>query len=85
MTDGDDMRDPVAELCRILEEAGARVTMDPARSISLPCVICGEKEKPRDLVRIGTYTRRMGGNIQPGDAIVRPMCARCVELTTDVT
>jgi hypothetical protein len=26
-------------------------------------------------------TRRMGGNLRPGDPIVRPMCKRCEEVT----
>lgn len=72
---------PIATLCKLLEESGARVTLDPHRSTALPCVVCGTSDEPRDLVAIGTYTRRMGGGIEPGDAIMRPMCARCVEAT----
>lgn len=71
----------IRELGELLREAGARVTLDQHRSISLPCVLCSTISEPRDLVRIGTYTRPMGGNLRPGDAIVRPMCVRCRELT----
>lgn len=74
-------RDPVAELAEILRAAGIRPTFDPDRNIRRPCVICGETDEPRELVTIGTYARRMGGNLQPGDAIQRPMCKRCEEQT----
>ncbi len=74
--------DPVAELAEVLRACGARPTMDAARNVTLPCVLCGESKAPRTLVKIGTYTRRMGGNLQPGDAITRPMCQCCVKLTT---
>lgn len=69
------------KLIELLREAGARPTFDRERSIALPCVICGTTAQPRDLVTVGTYTRRMGGGIQPGDRIDRPMCMRCQELT----
>lgn len=74
--------DPIKELDAMLAAAGLRPTFDKDRSTAKPCVLCGEADKPRDLVEIGVYTRRMGGNLQPGDKIVRPMCARCVELTS---
>ena len=74
-------REPIKQLGDALKAAGARVTLDPHRSTAKPCVICGEAEKPRELVVVGTYTRRMGGNIQPGDKIERPLCKRCEELT----
>ncbi len=73
--------DPIRELDALLKEAGLRPTFDQDRSIAKPCVICGEDDKPRELITIGTYTRRMGGNLQPGDRIERPMCKRCEELT----
>jgi hypothetical protein len=73
--------DPIKALDIGLRAAGARVTMDPDRSTARPCVICRTTSEPRDLVQIGTYTRRMGGNLQPGDRIDRPMCARCRALT----
>ena len=73
--------DPVRELCEILSEVGARVTLDRHRNNTHPCYSCGTIYQPRDLVTIGTYTRPMGGNLRPGDPIVRPMCARCREMT----
>lgn len=72
--------DPIAELDQLLKEAGLRPTFDPERSIAKPCMICGAKDKPRDLVQIGTWTRRIGGH-EIGDAITRPMCASCEERT----
>jgi hypothetical protein len=76
--------DSIAELVELLREAGARVTLDAERSIAKPCVVCGST-KPRELIRIGRYERRMGGNLLPGDAIMRPMCADCVALTEATT
>jgi hypothetical protein len=73
-------RDAVAELSRILKECGARVTFDPERSIAKPCMICGTTEQPRDLVKIGTWSRHIGGHAI-GDAITRPLCASCEEMT----
>jgi hypothetical protein len=75
------VKDAVDELSRLLKECKARVTFDPERSIAKPCIVCGTTEQPRDLVQIGTFTRRMGGHI-PGDKITRPMCTACVELTS---
>jgi hypothetical protein len=74
-------RDPVAELSDLLRDAGARPTLDMERSTALPCVRCHTTSEPRDLVRIGTYTRPMGGGLRPGDAITRPMCKACVTTT----
>jgi hypothetical protein len=70
-------RDPMQLLGELLDAAGARVTLDPARNATHPCVRCRTTSEPRDLVQIGTYTRPMGGNLRPGDPIVRPMCAAC--------
>jgi hypothetical protein len=73
--------DSVHQLDALLVEANAHVTFDYDRNVTYPCVVCGERFKSRSLVTIGVYTRRMPGNLQPGDAIVRPMCARCRDLT----
>lgn len=77
------------DLCHVLgellREAGARVTLDRHRNVNGPCVLCETTSEPRDLVTIGTYTRPMGGNLRPGDAMVRPMCARCRDLTDPST
>lgn len=74
------MDDAFAKLGEILREVGARVTIDMDRSIAKPCMICGTKAKPRDLIVIGTWTRPIGGH-RIGDAISRPMCADCELLT----
>ncbi len=74
-------RDIVAELGEALRQANARPTFDRRRSIALPCWLCETTAVPRDLVVIGTYTRPMGGQIQPGDSIRRPLCAECVTRT----
>jgi hypothetical protein len=74
------VKDAVEELGRILQEVGARPTYDPERSTAKPCMVCGTTDEPRDLVRIGTWTRCVGGHI-PGDAITRPLCAECERLT----
>lgn len=50
-----------------------------------PCCRCVTVERARELVQIGTYTRPMGAGIQPGDPIVRPMCAPCREATATTT
>lgn len=77
-----DSGDPVKALGLALEACGAVPTFDRHRSTADPCVVCGTNDVPRDLVQIGTYTRRMGGNLKPGDRIMRPMCASCEKLTT---
>jgi hypothetical protein len=74
------VKDPVAELCALLKEIGARVTFDPERSVAKPCMICGKTDVPRTLVEIGTWSRRIGGHAI-GDPIARPMCAACEEMT----
>lgn len=76
-----EMKDAIRELGKILEEVGAKVTFDRHRSIALACCLCETVTETRTLVRIGTYTRIMGGNLGPGDPIVRPMCDRCRILT----
>lgn len=73
--------DPVEQLSAILREVGARPTIDVQRTTRRPCYLCGTEDSPRALVEIGVYTRRMGGNLQPGDKIERPLCKRCEELT----
>lgn len=87
MTDDEKKRidtDPFGYLDDCLREAGIVPTFDRRRSISLPCWMCDTIRAPRTLVEIGRYTRRCGGNLMPGHAIERPMCADCVKLTTPV-
>lgn len=79
------MKDAVRQLSDLLREAGARVTFDRRRTFNDPCWLCATTSEPRELVAIGTYTRPMGGNLQPGDRIERPLCARCREMTEPVT
>jgi hypothetical protein len=74
--------DPVAELTAVLRDAGVRPTLDRERNVTHPCTICLTLAHPRQLIEIGRYTRKMGGNINPGDAIERPMCASCVKATS---
>lgn len=73
--------DPINDLCDLLREANVRVTFDRHRSIANPCYLCGTTAAPRDLVRIVTYMRPMGGDLRPGDAIIRPLCMTCREAT----
>jgi hypothetical protein len=75
----------VDELIDLLREANIRPTLDFDADLTRPCVLCATTEEPRDLIVIGKYTRRMGGGLIPGDAIRRPMCARCREATEDPT
>lgn len=75
------MSDQIAELSALLKEANAHVTFDRHRSITLPCYRCNTTTEPRDLVTIGHYALPFGGNLQPGDRIVRPLCKRCVRDT----
>lgn len=70
-----------AEFCTLVAESGVRMTFDAERSIAKRCVICGTTDAPRKLVTVGTYTRRMGGGLMPGDRIERPLCAACEEAT----
>lgn len=76
-----DAGDAIGALSAALRSAGARCTMDRRRNVTHPCWRCGTTERPRDLIAIGTYTRLMGGGIQPGDAIKRPLCAECIAAT----
>lgn len=71
------IEDPVEELGRILQAVGAHVTCDRHRNHTHACYRCGTIDQPRDLVSIGFYTRPFGENLQPGDRIVRPLCAAC--------
>lgn len=73
--------DAIGELCALLRECGARITLDRRATFEDPCWRCSTVERPRSLVQIGTYTRPMGGNLQPGDAIRRPLCAECITAT----
>lgn len=77
-------RDPVDELTELLREAGVRATLDPRRNSAHPCYRCNTTSELRYLVTIGTYTRPMGGNLRPGDSIVRPLCQQCREATEPV-
>lgn len=70
-------RDWIEMLCEALRGTGARMTIDSERNASHPCFCCGETEKPRDLVRVGVWTRRVGGRGSFGDAIQRPVCEAC--------
>lgn len=73
--------DPVGALSAMLREAGARVTFDGRANVTHPCWRCGTTEKPRELEVIGVYARWLGGNLEPGDKIRRPLCGACQEDT----
>ncbi len=67
----------VSRLGALLGDAKLCWNFDRDRDITKPCIVCDGQDEPRALVVIGTYTRRMGSNIAPGDPIERPMCERC--------
>lgn len=73
--------DPVGALSAMLRDAGARVTFDGRANVTHPCWRCGTTEKPRELEVIGVYARWLGGNLEPGDKIRRPLCGACQEDT----
>lgn len=73
--------DPIGYLSDCLRDAGIVPTWDRRRNITHPCWRCDTTSEPRDLVEIGRYTRFVGGNLKPGDAIMRPLCAACVAAT----
>jgi hypothetical protein len=75
----------IDELGELLRLANAHVTFDRRRNVTHPCWRCGDTEARRDLVQIGTYSRAMGGNLRPGDPIVRPLCPACTAATADDT
>lgn len=68
--------DKLAELLK-----DAPVTLDFERDITKPCFNCGTTEQPRDLVVVGTWSRKVGNRGARGTAIRRPMCADCAALT----
>jgi hypothetical protein len=74
--------DPTKYLCDLLSEANIRMTLDRRRTVRDPCWLCSTTSEPRNLVTIGHYARPMGGNLQPGDPISRPLCPRCDKLTS---
>lgn len=67
----------IDELCDILLAANARTTFDRERSTAKPCFNCGATYKPRTLVVVGYWTRKVGNRGDAGDPIERPMCAEC--------
>lgn len=72
------MSGAIARLAELLRKAGAVVTLDPDRNITHPCFCCGTTDAPRDLVRVGTWSRKVGVRGDAGDPIERPLCAACV-------
>lgn len=74
------MGDATTELAGLLENAGARVTLDPERNYRNPCHFCA-KPGPHGLVRIGKYHERGPGNLRKGDPIERPVCEACLDST----
>lgn len=56
---------------------GVRVTFDPERSFTLPCIACGTTEAKRNLIDVGSFICEAGGGFQKGDRLTRPMCESC--------
>lgn len=71
---------PVRALGELLEEAGARVTLDMERDVTKPCIMCGTTDRPRDLYHVATVIEDRG-QWERGDEITRPVCIRCVIIT----
>lgn len=72
-----DAPDAVDRLIALLKRANAVVTLDMERSTALPCFDCGTTDQPRDLVKVGVWTRSVGARGSAGDDILRPICPRC--------
>lgn len=72
-----DDKDMILELAALLERVGARVTIDPERNNTKPCLGCGSSTTPRQLIEIGVYTMDLG-SIRKGDPIFRPLCTVCI-------
>lgn len=68
---------PIERLARLLERAGARVTLDHERSTARPCFFCGATAVRRDLCKVGVWAEDRRGNVRRGDPIERPVCAGC--------
>lgn len=75
------MTDLVTELASMIVEANARITFDSERDIHKPCIRCHRTDVPRSLVIVGHWSRDVHGGMKRGDAIRRPMCAKCIKET----
>lgn len=73
--------DPIAALSELLRKSGARMTFDRRANVTHPCWRCDKADHPRSLEKIGIYTRFPGGSLEPGDAILRPLCEACKKET----
>lgn len=73
-----DENDPAwLRLAKLLESVGAKVTVDPGRSIFHPCTFCGQPPVPHfthELMTIGRYLN--------GAKLTRPVCDDCKILVT---
>lgn len=72
------MDDRFNEFLELLK--GVRVTFDPERSFTLPCIACGTTEAKRNLIDVGSFICETGGGFQKGDRLTRPMCEACREI-----
>ena|SRR5208337_1879652 len=70
-----DIRQPIERLAELVQDLP--VTFDPERSTAKPCFCCGAEDTPRKLVKVGTWSRRVGNRGGPGSPIMRPVCERC--------
>ncbi len=67
------MPEAIERLAALLERAGAKVTLDPGRSIKHNCTFCNEPpDTAHDLCDIGHYLN--------GETLTRPVCERCKPL-----
>jgi hypothetical protein len=67
-----DNEDPIKLLCKLIDEAGLRMTFDAGRGHSLPCYCCGKKEGFKELIDIGNYLN------EHHDKYTRPFCDECL-------
>ena len=74
-----DSRGATHDLMALLDDVP--VTFDPARNITKPCFFCGTVADPRHLVAVGQWTRNAYGGMKAGDAITRPLCQECIDVT----
>jgi len=72
------MKDPLVQLGLLLNDIGARMTLDMGRSNVMPCIVCGAKpDSCHRLHAVGSYLLDHPGNLRRGDHVERPVCNAC--------
>jgi hypothetical protein len=61
------MADELDELIELLQQSGARVTLDPERNRTATCIGCGNAG-PNELIHVGQYVTGTQGGMRPRDA-----------------